>query len=125
MPFPAATMGPARGSAGHSDSSDAQSTHLFSALRLNRRSRFFFAKKVRISANAEEVNQHADHIPHNHGPRNNQDAIVDPEDLKDAYDRRHPWVHARTRPAPEHRQQVRQDGKGGSKPATKPKRSER
>ena len=92
-----------------------------SALDLTRRSSFFFAAKVCISADAEEINQHADHIPHNHGSRNNQDAIVDPEDLKEAYDSRHPWVHARSRPAPEHRQQIRQNGKGGAQTGDKAK----
>ena len=71
-------------------------TQLVAALSLTRGPRLFFAEKVRVRANAEEINQDADHIPHNHGSRNNQDSIVDPEDLKDAYDRRHPWVHART-----------------------------
>ena len=97
------------------------SAQLVAALSLTRGSRFFFAEKVRISANAEEINQNADHVPHNHGPRNNQDAVVDPEDLKDAYDRRHPWVHARTRSAPEHRHQIRQNGKGGSQTGDKAK----
>ena len=96
-------------------------THLFSSRSLTRRSRFFFAEEVRISADAEEINQNADHIPHNHGSRNNQDAIVDPEDLKDAYDCRHPRVHASTRPTPEHRQQIRQNGKGCSQTGDKAK----
>ena len=56
-----------------------------SVLHLGRRSGFFFAAKIGISANAEEINQHADHVPRNHRSRNNQHTVVDPEDLKSPY----------------------------------------
>ena len=119
--FPAATMKLVQDSAEPSDSSDARRRTRLRVLCRTRCSSFFFAPKVCISANAEEVNQHADYIPNNHGSRNNQDAIVDPEDLKEAYDRRHPWVHARSRSPPEHRHQIRQNGKRGSQSGDKTK----
>ena len=57
---------------------------------------FFFADEVTIRAHAQEVYQYRDHVPHDYWPRSNQQAIVDPEDLKSPHDRRHPRIHTRT-----------------------------
>jgi len=50
---------------------------------------------------------HGDYVPYNRRPRKNQQTVVDPEDLEDAHDSRHPRVHACARPTPKQRDQVR------------------
>src|SRR5574337_1522373 len=74
----------------------------------------FFASEMKERPHAEEIDEHRDDVPGNYRTRSNQQPGVDPEDLKHAHNACHPGVHACARSAPEHRQQSRQSGKGGS-----------
>ena len=68
----------------------------------------------RVAPVNSRVDHDRDHVPDDHRSRNNQQAIVDPGDLKDAHDSRHPRIHPCARAPLEHGEQVRQSGEGGS-----------
>jgi len=56
---------------------------------------FLLTNEVTVGADAQKVDEHRNHVPDDHRPRSNQQAVVDPEDLKDSHDCRHPRVHSR------------------------------
>jgi Bacterial extracellular solute-binding proteins, family 3 len=84
--------------------------------RYRRRSFVFAAGIVTIRCHDKKVRHHGNRIPEHHGSRNDEQAVPDPQNLEDAHDRGHLRIHARARPSPHHRDQVRQGGKGRSKP---------
>jgi hypothetical protein len=45
-------------------------------------SSILFSCEMKISTNAEKVDQHRDDVPCDHRPCTNQESIVDPKDLK-------------------------------------------
>src|SRR5262252_5930273 len=81
----------------------------------------FEAGEAEVDGDAPEIDHHRDDVPHDHRARKNQQAVVDPEELKHAHDARHRGIHALARPAPEHPDQVGDSGKRGPKTRDKPK----
>jgi len=75
----------------------------------------FRADEVKVRADIQKIDQYRDHVPCDYGPRNNQQTVVDPQDLKDAHDGRHPRVNASAGATPEHGNQVGRGGEGRSK----------
>jgi hypothetical protein len=51
--------------------------------------------KQYVRADVQKIDEHRHHVPNDHRSRSNQQAVLDPEDLKHAHDGRHPWVHTR------------------------------
>ena len=66
----------------------------------------FFPNEIQVSGDAEGIGQHRYQIPRNHRSRSDQQAVINPENLKHAHDCRHPWIHSRARPAFQHGDQV-------------------
>ena len=60
------------------------------------------ADEMNIRADAQEIDQNRNHVPYDDRPRSNQQAVVDPQDLKSTGDCCHRWLHARARPTLEH-----------------------
>ena len=60
----------------------------------------FFSGVVTVGKDGEEVDAHAYQVPQDDGPRNNEDAVVNPEDLEAADNGRHSRIHALSRSVP-------------------------
>jgi hypothetical protein len=54
---------------------------------------FFSADVMTVRSDAQEIDQDPDNVPYDYRSRKNQQTVVDPKDLEDANDGRHPWVH--------------------------------
>jgi len=70
---------------------------------------------MKICANAQRIDEDGNQIPHNYRPRQNQQSVVNPQNLEDAHDRGHAWVHSGGGTTTIHGDQVREGGKGCAK----------
>jgi len=66
-----------------------------------------------VCTQSQKIDEHGYKVPRDHRPGRNQQTIVDPEDLKDAHDGRHSWIHPGAGPPFEHGKQVGNRGEGG------------
>ena len=55
---------------------------------------FLSSREMKIRRNIERIDDYRDHIPNDYWPRQNQQAVVDPEDLEDTHNGYHSWIHA-------------------------------
>ena len=72
------------------------------------------AGKIDIGTDYQEINPHCDRIPHNDRPRFDQDAVIDPHDLKGAHNRSHRRIHAYTGTPLEHGDEIGHGSKCGA-----------
>ena len=47
----------------------------------------------KVRPDGQEIDHYGDHVPHDHRPRRNQEAVIDPHDLENTHDARHHRVH--------------------------------
>src|SRR4051812_29133223 len=78
------------------------------------------ASEMTERCNAQKIDDDSDDVPYDDGPRRDQQAIVDPHDLKHTHDCGHARVHPGTRPTSEHREQIRHRSEGSSKTSNEP-----
>jgi hypothetical protein len=75
----------------------------------------FFTGEIKIRSDAYEIDQNSDYVPNDHRSRGNQQAIENPENLKETHNCRHAWVHACCGPTLQHCDQIWKRGKRRSK----------
>ena len=85
----------------------------------------FETGEAKVRRYATEIDQHRDHVPRDHGPREDEEAVVNPHNLKSTHDGRHRGIDTLARPAPEHLDQVGTAAKVVPNPATNPSTSDR